>query len=388
MSADISTRDGLFAVMRQIAAEREAAKPRVADLLAREELPWDEDIPEEWKTAGFVEELTKAAAGIVEKDPSRCVQLQLLAVVTAGGMSPAYPSLVRARLLSAAWKETSYAYRLEGALDQSIQAAITAERIALAEPALHHDVSIARFMRATALAFKRLFDAASALVSECQRDYEEFGDLKRELRCEIMSAAISAWHGDFVRACEKYESLVESVRQTDDLHTLGVIYNNLAWCAVDAGDLNKASAAQTKARKIYERLEMPIAVDRTEWCGAIIRLARGDTATALSRLMSLRERYLERGLMHDAALIGLDAVDALLALGDPSEAYRLTELVAEEFRYTNAAPDALRALAYLRDFLPRKQKARETVRHVRSFVEESVRYREAVFAPPSDDESY
>ena len=42
MSADISTREGLFAVMRQIKAEREAAKPLVAELMAREELPWDE----------------------------------------------------------------------------------------------------------------------------------------------------------------------------------------------------------------------------------------------------------------------------------------------------------------------------------------------------------
>ena len=55
MSADISTREGLFAVMRQIAVEREAAKPLVAELIAREEWPSDEDIPEQWKTAGFVE---------------------------------------------------------------------------------------------------------------------------------------------------------------------------------------------------------------------------------------------------------------------------------------------------------------------------------------------
>ena len=80
MSSRLATREALFDVMEQIAEERIAARPIVEELLSRGDEVWDEEIPESWRTAGFVQELTAAGAAIVETNPKKSLSLAQLAL--------------------------------------------------------------------------------------------------------------------------------------------------------------------------------------------------------------------------------------------------------------------------------------------------------------------
>src|ERR1700737_1483056 len=78
MSTGLETREGLFAVMEQIASEREAAREIVQQLLSSNAPLDDIDIPEGWRTAGMVMELAELAFSGLEADPQQSLSLSLL----------------------------------------------------------------------------------------------------------------------------------------------------------------------------------------------------------------------------------------------------------------------------------------------------------------------
>ena len=107
MSALAELRQALSQTVEKITAERDAACPTVERLRNADiDRLWDEELPEEWRTAGFVQELTAAAAEVLEKDARRSLELaQLAAAVITSIPSHSYPATVFAQLERNAWKE-------------------------------------------------------------------------------------------------------------------------------------------------------------------------------------------------------------------------------------------------------------------------------------------
>src|SRR5438445_12119254 len=64
MTAVSERRDDFLRTIAQLTAEREAARKTVASVRASAEV-WDWEIPADWRTAGFVQELTSTAYDIV-----------------------------------------------------------------------------------------------------------------------------------------------------------------------------------------------------------------------------------------------------------------------------------------------------------------------------------
>jgi len=118
VNSRLATSEELFAIMEQIAEERAAATPIVQSVLGRGEEVWEEEIPTSWRTAGFVQELTAAAAGILENDPPRSLSLAQLALAVASTIPPeTYPSPVQAHIEGRAWREIGTAHRYLDAYD-------------------------------------------------------------------------------------------------------------------------------------------------------------------------------------------------------------------------------------------------------------------------------
>src|SRR5436190_4810726 len=69
LQMNIETKEGLFALMEQIAEEREAARPIVERLVTSGEPLEDIETPEGWRTAGMVLELCERATAKNESDP-------------------------------------------------------------------------------------------------------------------------------------------------------------------------------------------------------------------------------------------------------------------------------------------------------------------------------
>ncbi len=385
MSADITTRDGLFAVMRQFAAEREAAKPLVAELLAREELPWDEEIPESWKTLGFVEELTKGAAKVVEREPHKCADLLRYATAVVFPIAEPYPRVATSQIAVTLWKELVYAEMYLGDYQQALRILTSAEDIARDEVTSEHDIAILYYLRASTLGYMREVDEAIIWLDRAERMFESFGDVKRINRCEAVKASLLMRKGDLGAAARTYQALIPSIRQMDDLHTLGIVYNNLGQVLVRAGKLGEAEEAFNNAITVWHELAMPVEEDRVDWGIGTVRLAAGDFAKAFSIFSNVRQRFLAHQLPVAAGLVGLDAVDALLALGRDDEARQVAELVTQELRDANVGKIVLEALAYLQDLSPKPSRAREVVRHVKSFIAETDHRSSLRFVPLGDE---
>jgi len=124
MSALAELRLALSHTVEQITAERGAAYPTVERLRSADlDRLWDEELPASWRTAGFVQELTAAAADLLERDARRSLELaQLAQAVSTSIPSHAYPPTVFAQLEGNAWKEIGTAHRYLSEFDAAIRA--------------------------------------------------------------------------------------------------------------------------------------------------------------------------------------------------------------------------------------------------------------------------
>jgi tetratricopeptide (TPR) repeat protein len=372
MSADISTKEGLFAVMRQVAAEREAAKPMVAELMAREELPWDEEIPEEWRTVGFVEELTKAANALVEKAAPRTLQILQFGLSVMSSCEPeTYPRLMFGQQNAKIWIDITFANRYLTAYDEALRSCERAYVAAGMEPALVYDHAIATFHHASVLGFMRSLDDAVNLLAKCKGAFEELGDKRRSLRCDLVSANILHWRGELASALECLKNLVPMVVEYDDAYTLGGVYNNIGQTAVKLGRLDQAQKALRRAIEIHESAGLDTEVDRAKWGLGLVALERGEYRRALTLLGRCRDAFLEREMVEDAGQIGLDMVDALVASGSSVEARNLAHQVLDEFTSANLSQNIIRAVGYLQNLSYEKPSSRDVIKRVRRFVDDA-----------------
>ncbi|HLJ75749.1 MAG TPA: hypothetical protein VKU62_14240, partial [Thermoanaerobaculia bacterium] len=78
------TKEELFALMEQIAEEREAARPVVEKLASGEEPIEDIEIPEGWRTAGMVLELCEGSDEICDVHPVHALVLLHMALAICG----------------------------------------------------------------------------------------------------------------------------------------------------------------------------------------------------------------------------------------------------------------------------------------------------------------
>lgn len=368
MTADISTREGLFAVMRQIAAEREAAKPLVAELLAREQIPWDEDVPQEWKTIGFVQELTKAAAdGLLNSGPEKHISLlQFTVAVLSSIPVDAYPPTVRAKALGTVWTELGWGHRYQSSYAEALRAYRSAHCAVEPYGELTYEKNTLLYLESQVFGQMREIDRAINMLENARAVYTEFGDKRRLMRCDIMKSAFLEWKGDVESSYAVVAKLVAAIQDVEDAHTKGVIYDNFGLLNLRLGRLTEAETAYEQARRIYSVAGMPVEIIRSDWGIASVQFERGDFAGALGKLNEIRSGFLDHQLVDDAGLTGLDIVEVLVAMGRSDEARALAEQVLQEFRTANLNVRAMHAAAYLRDLLSDEKRARNAVRHARA----------------------
>lgn len=387
MSSRLATREALFDVMEQIAEERIAARPIVQELLSRGDEVWDEEIPESWRTAGFVQELTAAGAAILETDPSRCFNFTQLALAVASSIPrETYPSPVQEFVEGRAWKEIGLTHRYQSSYESALRAYDAAHRAFAQESALVHEQARAQFGRATVFIFAERYDDAIELLTRVSEVFSGFGDERFLIYCEIAKAAVCYYRGDFQNAATRHRELIPRLEEVapEDLHAIGVLYANLGHCLATLGNVAEALPALQRAREIFGTLDMPSEVDGADYGLARVLLSTGEFEKALPLLQRLREAYLKRQMPENAGSVALHIVDALVATGRREEALQLTEQVLNEFVRANLNHDAITALGYLRDLLPVSTQPRMVVSQVRSYVERLRRGRAHLFLPPAD----
>jgi len=364
----LETKEGLFALMEQIAAEREAARPIVERLVASGEAIEDIEIPEEWRTAGMVAEVSESAYNLDESQPKLSLALSQIAFAIATNVANRYPEPVGNYIYGRALREVGYAQRYLDAYDAAIRAFQSAEDIFSREGALIHDQAISQYGRAVMLYRAGQYDETVNLVTSVQAVFESFADEVRQMKCQCLEAIVSHERGDLVRAKQKYEALLRRLLLTNDLPTLAATYQNLGVLNLALMQTNEAVIAFSRARSISVALNAPSEISRADWGLAQVFLVCAQPEKALPLLQRIRQDYLSRSMPAAAAEVGLHMVDAFVGMNQLDQAKTLTQQVLKECVDHNFNEKAIMALAYLRDILQTTMDPRPAIRHITSYV--------------------
>jgi tetratricopeptide (TPR) repeat protein len=371
MSALADLRLALSHTVEKITAERGAAYPAVERLRSADlDRLWDEELPASWRTAGFVQELTAAAADMLEKDARRSLELaQLAEAIITSIPSHAYPPTVFAQLEGNAWKEIGTAHRYLSEFDAALRAYDAAQRAFERSGTLGHDVAIVELARAVVLSELRKHDEALALIEESAPVFGSFGDQRRLTQAALLKGMIHQRRGNLQAARMTYEEVL-AARPDEDLHTVAATYHNLGRVCADLGDSAAAVTALRRARDLFSGLEMSTEVTRNDWALAKILLATGSFIKALPMHRRVRADFLSRQMPAEAGLAALDLAEALMAMDHADEARVIAGQALDEFRAAKLNERAITALAYLRDLLPETSTPTRAIRYVRSYLAE------------------
>jgi tetratricopeptide (TPR) repeat protein len=368
---NIETKEGLFALMEQIAEEREAARPIVEQLLASGEPLEDIEIPEGWRTAGMVLELCDIAYSRDETEPLLSLALGHLALVISFQVKAAdkYGRCIDRYLNGRSWKEIGLAHRFLCTFIPASRAFENAAGAFASNAALGHAIAWTYYARAQARYGLREFNEAERLNAEAHRLFIDLADERRSVICEILSGALAFRRGDAETACQKLEMALRVLRDLNDLPSIGITYNNLGVIYRTLGRKSDAIEALRCARDISIDLQLPCEVNRADWNLAVFSLEDGDFNSALNVLLPIRRDFLERQMAEDAAEVGLCMLDALIAMNELKKARLLAEEVLQEFSSIQIGGGATTALAYLREVLRASGDRHPAVRHVRQYIE-------------------
>jgi hypothetical protein len=120
-----------------------------------------------------------------------------------------------------------------------------------------------------------------------------------------------------------------------------------------------------------------------EWGVAKVLLQSGKQGEAIRRLRDTAAEYETRGMVTDAALVGLDIADALLALGNVQQIVELAGRLFLAFTNAGMLTGALTAIAYLKEAAAAGTLTPDGVQAVRSFLPRAERQPALLFVPPA-----
>jgi hypothetical protein len=151
---------------------------------------------------------------------------------------------------------------------------------------------------------------------------------------------------------------------------------------VDRGNLGEASMLFHTALVIFREIGPEPDRVATEWGIARVVLHSGQLSEAIRRLRAVAAEFERRSMVTDAALVGLDIAEALLALDRPKEIVALAKHLFSIFTEAGMLTGALSAIAYLKHAAAANQLTPNAVKEIRSFMRRAARQPALQFAPP------
>ena len=374
----------MVAVRMQLRRERQEAQTvvqRLSETLAT--IP-DEKVPDAWRTVGFVQELSTAAAAMQEKKPSTAVALAHLAIAVAAMIrEDQYPPVVIAEAEAAAWRELANGHRYMSRYDAALKALDAADRVLEPQPALGFDRAMTDFARAVVLSDLHRFDEADAFLAASEGTFAEYHDRKRQGDCLLLRGINEHRRGNLAMARSAYQAAIVTLRKAGDAASLAAAYNNLAHAESDLGHYQPAAEALQKALAIFGELGATGEVARAKWVLGRILIGSERYLQARDVLLEARRMLIALKMPEEAGLAGLELAEVFITLRDPFRAVAIVEEIVGEFRHAGLNERASTAVAYLRDLIE-TTRGRDAVRHVRAYVARLKQQPTLAFAPLPD----
>lgn len=278
-----------------------------------------------------VKQLNSEVLATLERDPRLAEALSREAIDAAIQIADDEPVSVRAHLLGTAWKNRASALRLLGEYAAAFAALEQAELAFAMSSASRYDIATVDYVRATTLYFADRHAEALVVLDRAAEAFIEFADHRRYGHARLLEGCIHFDTGDAGRARDVFYALLPAAHADSDRATLARLFGNIAQCYVNLGDHPLASTYARQALSLYKQLGMRTEAIRTEWILGRLHLAAGEVESALDRLRTAEQKFLQLGMKVEASLVGLDVAEALIACGDNEAVAELCKAIISRF---------------------------------------------------------
>jgi tetratricopeptide (TPR) repeat protein len=337
-----------------------------------------------YRTGGVVRKLN-AAAHAVHKSKPRVALTFADAAISVAEVLPddLYTARAVYQLRGAAWKERAKAQLLLGQFPQAHDSLDHAERAYSKTPHNALGLSLVALLRAGVFYEQGRLAEAMAVAERAERGFAHAGDEKRRMDAAFLRASIIFDAGDPNRAIPIFRHIIEHGENTASAEWVALGSYAVASCEVDRGNLGEASILFHRALRTFRERGPERERLLAEWGIARVVLHSGKLAEAVHRLRDVAADFERCGMATNAALVGLDAADAFLALGRPNEIVRLAQHLFSAFTKAGMLTGALSALAYLKEAAATNRLTKHDLAAIRTFLRRAEHQPSLQFVPPS-----
>lgn len=299
------------------------------------------------RTAGALERLSAIIVDCSTRDPQYALAVAQLAVTIAEALPhTAYPPVTMAQLRGFAWRDLGNTLRSLSRHDECVRAFNAAEAVIDECGALGHDLALVKFNLAIALQEMDRFDESLTLIAESKAIFNEFGDVAGSVRCGIAEGVLLQRLRKYREAREIYLVLLSSTPAIET-ESLAALHQAIGFCSVELGDYLTAQANLDTARDLNQQLGRPIELMKIDLGRGRLLNRNCRFQEAIDFLRPVRRQFLSHGMSEEAGLCGLEVVEAMLSLGNASQAENLTRRIIDEFTKARLNTRAITALGYL-----------------------------------------
>jgi tetratricopeptide (TPR) repeat protein len=215
---------------------------------------------------------------------------------------------------------------------------------------------------------QRRFDEAMAILRRAFELFQRSGDDLRAGRCLIGLAHVHDLLNQPERAIEVLQSALPLIAAEDGELFL-LTRHNLICFLTSAGRYIEAQGLYRKVSHLYSKFEGRPLGNRRLWIKGKIELGLGQDASAEAHFLQARERFLEKNIPYEAALVSLDLA-ALYA--DQHRTAELRQLAVEMlpiFTSRKIHREAVAAFTFLVQAVEAERATVEVVAQIATFVQ-------------------
>jgi tetratricopeptide (TPR) repeat protein len=320
----------------------------------------------------FVKHLIDGSHAVRYQDATRMLHLANLARLSADACNAEIvgTELTLADLRGQAWRQYGNSLRVLGRLWEAEEAFVTAHRYLKAgtrDPLLR-----ARFctQKASLRMFQSRFEEAIELAEEAGQIYGELGETQSFASASVQKA-IACLHAseaeDAVVILNQAIPLIDSER---DPQLLLAACHNLVRCYIDLGRPEQALSIYFETRSLYKRFDDPLIRLKVAWHEGQLLRDMGHLRAAEGALLQTRQGFVERDLLHEAALISLDLSAVYVKLQSERELQQTVAETVPIFRALGVDREALASLLQLQQLSHQSRQALELIRVLNARIEQ------------------
>lgn len=336
-----------------------------------------------FRTGGVARTLIRAAQAVREDDPLAALTFAENAIAVSEALDDErYPASAADQLRATAWKERANAQMFLGRLPQALVSLDSAERFHRRYTPNGLGLSTVALVRAGVLYVQGRLDDAMAYAERAELGFSHVGQDKRRMDAVFLRGSIVFEAGRAADAIPLFRQTIEYGEEVQNVRLIARGSYATGDCHVILGDLSEASIHYHRALVIYRDVGPAMRRLETEWGLARVVLHGGKYSEAIARLRDVSTEFERLSMVTQAALVGLDIMEALLALGKPRRIVALAQHLFSVFTKAGMLTGALSAFAYLKEAAGSGNLTVGDLENIRSFLRRAERQPDLQFVRP------